>query len=236
MSYTRDTPPSMDELRVDAARQSALRERVKLIEAREREERILQGYLMPDGSEANDRKVPQALGGHSGASQIVQQGEEGGGGGAGEKAGEGDGGRGLGMEGKSGLFEFASAGGKPHASAKFAYPPAPRERMPETSSRPTPAFVDLAANARVQGEKEVEGQQHDDAQAQALSATETIAPPRPKVDALSTDANTLRQLAEEDTKRRMRESGVSEAGSAEGEGVQGVQGAGGLKPRKRGSG
>jgi NADH dehydrogenase [ubiquinone] 1 alpha subcomplex assembly factor 2 len=163
---------------------------VAAIEAREREERILQGYLLPDGSEAGERQVPASLGGDQGQ-----------------------------IEGKP----FASAGGSPHASAKFAYPPAPREKMPAKGSAP----VAEPAPARP-GEAggEVPGPEEGE------TGHGTIAPPRPKVDALSTDPETLRRLAEEDTRRRLRESGVSEAGVGE-EGVKGV--GRGFRPRRRGA-
>lgn len=63
-------------------------------------------------------------------------------------------------------------------------------------------------------------------------AGHVVAPPATKVDASTHhEAETLRRLAEEDTKRRLRESGVSDSGSA----AEGVQGVGrGFKPRRRG--
>ncbi|WOO77301.1 NADH-ubiquinone oxidoreductase assembly factor N7BML [Vanrija pseudolonga] len=68
----------------------------------------------------------------------------------------------------------------------------------------------------------------------AVAAHSAVAPPATKVDAATfSEAETLRRLAEEDTKRRLRESGVSDAGS--GAGVEGVQGVGrAFKPRRRG--
>ncbi|KAK8854548.1 hypothetical protein IAR55_003287 [Kwoniella newhampshirensis] len=51
LSHTRPTPPSLTELQTDFNRQSSLRPMIAAIEAREREERIRQGYLLPDGSE-----------------------------------------------------------------------------------------------------------------------------------------------------------------------------------------
>ncbi|CAK9784386.1 hypothetical protein CC85DRAFT_330706 [Cutaneotrichosporon oleaginosum] len=215
MSHTRADPPSMAELEADARRQAALRARVLEIEARERAERIQQGYLLPDGSEAGERKVPLALGG-----AMEEEGT------------------------------FASAGGTPHASAKFAYPPAPREKLPPKGS--APVAVDLAAGAQAAGagqagraHAELAGRAEAAAARASLAAPETreetpldaekrepIVPPRAKVDALSTDPETLRKLAEEDTRRRLRESGVSEEGVGEA-GVTGVGRA--FRPRKRGA-
>ncbi|BEI86252.1 hypothetical protein CcaverHIS002_0605390 [Cutaneotrichosporon cavernicola] len=199
MSHTRATPPSMDELRKDAARQAALRVRVAMIEAREKAERIEQGYLLPDGTEAGEQNVPSSL--------------------------DGDG-----LIG--GVFattggSFASSGGTPHASAKFAYPPAPRDKMPKR--RGSAPVVDLAQSESIEAPLQ---SQTSTPEASATDETSPIAPPRAKVDAMSTDANTLRQLAEEDTRRRLRESGVSE----EGVGDAGVKGVGkAFRPRKRGA-
>lgn len=135
MSFTRDTPPSLAELQRDADRLAKLRPLVEAIEKREREERILQGYLLPDGSEPS--KEPDAL--------------------------------------------------MPVA------PPYPLDAEP---------------------------------------AEEFIAPPREKVDPTAANsADELRKLAEEDTKRRLKESGVAE-GSGPVEGVEGVGRA--FKPRRRG--
>ncbi|GMK57351.1 hypothetical protein CspeluHIS016_0401850 [Cutaneotrichosporon spelunceum] len=197
MSHTRATPPSMDELRKDAARQAALRVRVAEIEARERAERIEQGYLLPDGAEAGERKVPASLGGN-----VGQTGE------------------------------FASAGGTPHASAKFAYPPAPREKLPNRGS--APVAVDLAkASLEPSTSQAAPASSSEPAPAEGKDGQiGDIALPRVKVDALSTDPSTLRKLAEEDTRRRLRESGVSE----EGLGEAGVKSVGkGFRPRKRGA-
>lgn len=58
-----------------------------------------------------------------------------------------------------------------------------------------------------------------------------LAPPRAKVDP-SANADELRALAEEDTRRRMRESGVGEVGVGAGAGVKSVGRA--FKPRRRG--
>ncbi|WVO14547.1 hypothetical protein L204_102182 [Cryptococcus depauperatus] len=51
LAHTRTHPPSLQELEHDHQRQVSLLPRVAAIEAREREERIRQGYLLPDGSE-----------------------------------------------------------------------------------------------------------------------------------------------------------------------------------------
>lgn len=205
MSYTRATPPTMEELERDAARQAALAEKVKLIEAREREERILQGYLLPDGTEVGERKVPTSLGGDGGERPAIEEGR---------LATEGVTSAADSTQNAGGAPTFASAGGTPHASARYAFPPAPRERVPQKGSAPVSVTARADAEAGAPAEEEV-----------------PIAPPRPKVDALSTDSATLRQLAEEDTRRRLRESGVSE----EGEGQAGVQGVGrAFRPRRRG--
>ncbi|WVQ79998.1 hypothetical protein IAT38_002099 [Cryptococcus sp. DSM 104549] len=50
LSHTRHDPPTVEELQRDLVRQARLLPRVAAIEAREREERIRQGYLLPDGS------------------------------------------------------------------------------------------------------------------------------------------------------------------------------------------
>ncbi|WVW85310.1 hypothetical protein I302_107348 [Kwoniella bestiolae CBS 10118] len=54
LSHTRVEPPTLQELQTDTNRQTNLQPKIAAIEAREREERIRQGYLLPDGS------VPQA--------------------------------------------------------------------------------------------------------------------------------------------------------------------------------
>ncbi|OCF75730.1 hypothetical protein I204_03022 [Kwoniella mangroviensis CBS 8886] len=54
LSHTRVEPPTLQELEYDYSRQQGLQPKIAAIEAREREERIRQGYLLPDGS------VPQA--------------------------------------------------------------------------------------------------------------------------------------------------------------------------------
>jgi NADH dehydrogenase [ubiquinone] 1 alpha subcomplex assembly factor 2 len=147
MSFTRDAPPSLGELQRDAARIARLGPLVAAIEAREREERILQGYLLPDGSEPGAAQVPQSL--TSGAAQTK-------------------------------AFPYAL-----------------------------------------------------DAEPQALPDSDFIAPPRDKVDpGAANSADALRKLAEEDTKRRLKESGVAE-GSGPVEGVEGVGRA--FKPRRRGA-
>ncbi|OCF40995.1 hypothetical protein I317_05194 [Kwoniella heveanensis CBS 569] len=56
LSHTRVEPPTLPELSSDSARQESLISKVAAIEQREREERIRQGYLLPDGS------VPPGLG------------------------------------------------------------------------------------------------------------------------------------------------------------------------------
>ncbi|WVF67665.1 hypothetical protein IAT40_002424 [Kwoniella sp. CBS 6097] len=50
LSHTRVEPPTLPELSTDTARQESLLPKIAAIEAREREERIRQGYLLPDGS------------------------------------------------------------------------------------------------------------------------------------------------------------------------------------------
>lgn len=50
LSHTRTDPPSLDELKADSSRQTRLRPMIEAIEAREREERIRQGYLPAPGT------------------------------------------------------------------------------------------------------------------------------------------------------------------------------------------
>lgn len=57
MSFTRENPPTMEELKKDWIRQERLKAKVKEIEERERQERIAQGYLNPDGSEIDPDKL-----------------------------------------------------------------------------------------------------------------------------------------------------------------------------------
>ncbi|KAK1921014.1 hypothetical protein DB88DRAFT_501909 [Papiliotrema laurentii] len=51
LAHTRSEPPSIAELQKDAQRQSSLTSRIAEIEAREREERISQGYITSDAPE-----------------------------------------------------------------------------------------------------------------------------------------------------------------------------------------
>ncbi|WWC63652.1 uncharacterized protein I303_106257 [Kwoniella dejecticola CBS 10117] len=50
LSHTRVEPPTLEELEFDHSRQQDLQPKIAAIEAREREERIRQGYLLPDGT------------------------------------------------------------------------------------------------------------------------------------------------------------------------------------------
>ncbi|WWC71255.1 uncharacterized protein I206_105208 [Kwoniella pini CBS 10737] len=50
LSHTRVEPPNLEELKNDFKRQENLQPKIKAIELREKEERIRQGYLLPDGS------------------------------------------------------------------------------------------------------------------------------------------------------------------------------------------
>lgn len=160
MSYTRELPPTMAELQVDAARQSRLQPLIAAIEAREKAERIEQGYLLPDGSEPPrsdmDARVPASLSfpGRSGPGANFLPGE---------------------------------------GRKKLVMPP-----------------------------REV---------AQAAGFDTSLAPPRATVDPASADdAAALRKLAEDDTRRRLRESGVAES-SGQVDGVTGVGRA--FKPARR---
>lgn len=182
MSHTRDKPPTMAELQADANRQAALQQRVRVIEERERAERIEQGYLREDGSEIGVQEVPDRL--KLGAPVYVN-----------ERVTDG---------------WTTGTGGVPHASAKFAFPPRPRER--ERDDR-------RAARFARQAEAEMEPEEPPEPM---------IAPPRAKVDALSQDPGELRRLAEEDTRRRMRESGVEE--NIEGKKIEQAA----FTPRRRG--
>lgn len=143
----------MEELQRDAERQTRLGPMIAAIEAREREERILQGYLLPDGTEVPRADQPET-------------------------------------------FKIPSTLSQPGLS------------VPGPTAVP-PHQIDGDGNA------------------------EYLAPPRAKVDPTeSNSADELRKLAEEDTKRRLRESGVAE-GSAAVDGVQGVGRA--FKPARRGA-
>ncbi|WRT68710.1 uncharacterized protein IL334_005690 [Kwoniella shivajii] len=62
LSHTRVEPPSLEELEFDFSRQQELGPKIIAIEAREREERIRQGYLLPDGSNPNEIKPSQIAG------------------------------------------------------------------------------------------------------------------------------------------------------------------------------
>ena len=158
LSYTRNTPPSLAELRADEARLQRLQPLIAEIERREREERIQQGYLLPDGTEP---------------AKESQQG-----------------------------FQVP---GSQAAGVAFPYP------------------LDAEPSQQVEAPK---APQHE------VSDSEFIAPPREKVDpSQANSAEELRKLAEEDTKRRLRESGVAE-GSGASEGVEGVGRT--FKPRRRG--
>lgn len=152
MSFTRETPPTMEELKKDWVRQERLKLRVQEIEERERQERIAQGYLNPDGTEIDPDKLeapPDLTPKHG----IAQQ-------------------RGFDL---------------------------PRSAVQEVS--------------------------------QAMGQEAYLAPPREKIDPAQTDdAEELRRLAMEDTKRRMEESGVAEHRKEEE--VQGLDQ--GFKPRRRG--
>lgn len=57
MSFTRDNPPTMEELKRDWVRQERLRSKVLEIEEREKQERIAQGFLNPDGTEIDRDKL-----------------------------------------------------------------------------------------------------------------------------------------------------------------------------------
>ncbi|TYJ58026.1 hypothetical protein B9479_001118 [Cryptococcus floricola] len=59
LSHTRSDAPSRQELEKDLYRQNDLLPKIAAIEAREREERIRQGYLLPDGSEPEKSDVKQ---------------------------------------------------------------------------------------------------------------------------------------------------------------------------------
>jgi NADH dehydrogenase [ubiquinone] 1 alpha subcomplex assembly factor 2 len=138
LSFTRNTPPSLAELQADANRRVRLGPLVAAIEARERAERIQQGYLLPDGSEV------------------------------------------------------------------------PRDGSVSVAAPPTPPYpLDVPVEEPL------------------------LAPPREKVNPAQVDsAQELRRLAEEDTRRRMAESGVAEPVAPPA--AQSVQPAAGLKPRRRG--
>lgn len=201
MSHTRDTPPTMEELKTDYARQMALRERVAAIEERERAERIEQGYLREDGSEIGHEEVPRRL--ELGGPVWINV-----------KPGEEEAAKAAASAGAvSGPASWSTGtAGVPHASAKYAFPPRRDSRRA----------------ARMQRQAEVV--EEEVATEQVVEEGVRIAPPRAKVDALSQDPAELRKLAEEDTKRRMRESGVEE--STEGERVEPAAFA--PAPRRRG--
>ncbi|KAL1413580.1 hypothetical protein Q8F55_001354 [Vanrija albida] len=156
MSWTRSAPPSLDELRADAARLARLAPLVARIEEREAAERIAQGYLLPDGSEPADRRE--------------------------------------------------------HVARAHGSLPAPGEAA---RKRQRFGLVDEVEPLPIEAARDA-----------------AVAPPATKVDAQThAAADELRRLAEEDTKRRLRESGVSDVGAA----VDGVQGVGrAFKPRRRG--
>ncbi|WVQ71984.1 hypothetical protein IAR50_001527 [Cryptococcus sp. DSM 104548] len=62
LSHTRSDAPTRQELEKDLYRQSDLLPKIAAIEAREREERIRQGYLLPDGSEPEKTDLKQVTG------------------------------------------------------------------------------------------------------------------------------------------------------------------------------
>lgn len=163
LSHTRTTPPTVQELEHDYERQISLLPKVAAIEAREREERIRQGYLLPDGSELEH--PPSQIGAPS-----------------------------TNTERKAQIQKFISS--------PQNYPTeAPKERSPFTYPVPTP---------RSQG----------------------VASPRKTIDPSTASAKELRKLAEEDTKRRIAQTGNMELPQKDN--VQSVQmGKGGLEPRRR---
>ncbi|OXG48012.1 hypothetical protein J010_04510 [Cryptococcus neoformans] len=163
LSHTRTTPPTVQELEHDYERQISLLPKVAAIEAREREERIRQGYLLPDGSELEH--PPSQIGAPSTSTERKAQ-----------------------------IQKFISS--------PQNYPTeAPKERSPFTYPVPTPQ-------------------------------SQGVASPRKTIDPSTASAKELRKLAEEDTKRRIAQTGNMELPQKDN--VQSVQmGKGGLEPRRR---
>lgn len=167
MSFTRQDPPTMEELKKDWVRQERLRARVAEIEEREKLERIQQGYLNPDGSEID----PDKLEAPSDLQSKIAAPKRGG---------------------------YATYGAQKPTITQARGFDLPRSAVQEVS--------------------------------QAMGQEAYLAPPREKVDAAQhDDAEELRRLAMEDTKRRMEESGVAE--HRETEDVQGIDQ--GFKPARR---
>ncbi|WVQ95239.1 hypothetical protein IAU59_002334 [Kwoniella sp. CBS 9459] len=242
LSHTRVEPPSLPELSSDTARQESLLPKIAAIEAREREERIRQGYLLPDGSEP-----PHAgTGGGTGS-------------GYGQVAGPSTPSERRARLERIGQPQPQPQGSYTSASAFGASTPA------SSSSSPSKAGTVLNAltsdNAHVSSSSPSKGNTYPI----PTPPSSGLAPPR---DPRSVDpskyasADELRKLAMEDTKRRIAESGGASgqgqqegnkqaasdrasgtqnaspgAGAGAGGAAPGGGGApGGLQPRRRGRG
>ncbi|WVR09329.1 hypothetical protein IAU60_006395 [Kwoniella sp. DSM 27419] len=178
LSHTRVEPPTLTELERDSNRVQNLQPMIAAIEAREREERIRQGYLLPDGSVPEQ---PSQIAGPSTASE------------------------------RRARIERI---GQPHAQgAESSIQPHPAnalntEQAPADSGYPVPT-----------------------------PSSSGVAAPRGTIDpSKHSSAEELRRLAMEDTKRRIAESQVADPSAAKPEqkAVEGVEGTGGLAPRRRG--
>ncbi|WWD19317.1 hypothetical protein CI109_103775 [Kwoniella shandongensis] len=192
LSHTRPNPPSLTELQSDFDRQSSLQPKIAAIEAREREERIRQGYLLPDGSE------------------LPLQGD-----GQGQIAGP------------------STSSERKAQNQRFVVSPAAAPTTAESSSTTESKSKPQHVNA-LNSEEATKGY------AIPTPSREDIAPPRETINpAEHASREELRKLAEEDTKRRIKETGgVDQQQQQQQQQHQqetGTAGTGaGLQPRRRG--
>lgn len=209
LSHTRAKPPTLSELQADHSRQSSLLDKISTIEAREREERIRQGYATIDAPEELHSGARFGLPGRIRAPPSFVP------------------------KAPSGLLppgEAADEGGVTGHSVNsydnLARATKQQEERSDTSAKTThPSSEHLPSHA----------EQSEPYRYQVPTPTSTDIPPPPEtVDpARHASKEDLRKLAEEDTKRRIAEQG-GEIHTKD-TGVEGVAtGMGGLKPRRRG--
>ncbi|WWC90411.1 uncharacterized protein L201_005346 [Kwoniella dendrophila CBS 6074] len=183
LSHTRVEPPTLEELEFDYTRQQDLQPKVAAIEAREREERIRQGYLLPDGSTPT---APSMIAGPSTPSERLAR---------------------LQQIGQPHLQSSVNEGQQIQHSNSLNF-----ENI-QTNEYPIPTPITNQANQAKPGK--------------------TVNPSK------NSTAEELRNLAMEDTKRRIAETGKENIPKPEkaSKGVEGVGlglAAGGLQPRRRG--
>jgi NADH dehydrogenase [ubiquinone] 1 alpha subcomplex assembly factor 2 len=231
LSHTRIEPPSMAELQTDFQRQQTLLSRVAAIEARERDERIRQGYLLAE-SEERHRPAPIA-----GPSRVHTEPS------FSEATAEVSSRPSISSDPQAQAGRTTYPGTMPDVSRPTSPPstkdaPAPQEL--ETDSRPNAPV----AGATHRGEPLVQHPQGDmqhprdglDTAAEPYPIptppSTRVVPPRETIDPSEhSSAEDLRKLAEEDTRRRIEQAG-GEAVQPE---VVDQPQAETLKPRRRGA-